>query len=375
MRLMLASLVLACATQGASAGEMNLGCNSYNPLNTMFSDVCWSGIFPIRLAGVTFMEGKSGLPEGANKQVLCKCGGDLLKGQLPRIGFSIGFWAPAKIIDVTRKPYCMPSLGGIQLPLGNIDFLNSGANMGRGDRGQYFANWTMYSFPIIWMLRMIDEGACPSDGLTDFDVIQASPMFPNWNDVIGRYTIFTNPEMLLFSGVQALFALPVDSASSTLGRPINSLFWVGGAWGPAYPLTGFGQGGDPNITQSEPVRASSLTAFRALSLMHRLGFLSETIGRQNLCERNRRYVVRKDAYRWQMLAPSPESNGPAPGAPPPASSTSQVREVNPPSVYDGCTHPTGASTAGWGMWRDVPATGEDHSYLMFQWTDCCFGIY
>jgi conjugal transfer pilus assembly protein TraU len=51
-----------------------------------------------------------------------------------------------------------------------------------------------------------------------------------------------------------------------------------------------------------------------------------------------------------------------------------VREVNPPSRFSTCNHATGASSAAWGMWRDVPATGEDHSYLIFQWTDCCFGI-
>lgn len=340
----------------------------------MFSDVCWSGMFPIRLAGATFMDGKSGVPEDASNSVVCKCGGDLLKGKLPRIGFTIGFWAPSKIIDVTRRPYCLPSMGGMQIPLGNVDFLNSGANMGRGDNGEHFSNWTLYSFPIIWMLRLIDDGACPSDGLTDFDLLQSSPMFPNWNDVVGRYTVFINPEMLLFSGVTSLFALPVDAAASTLGNPINSLFWVAGAWGAAYPMTGFGEGGDVDH-QVEPVRSTSLTAFRGLSLLHRLGMLSETIGNDNICERHPRFIIRKDAYRWQFLAPSPETNGPAPEAPPPVNSTTQVREVNPPQRYSTCTHPTGASDIGWGMWRDVPATGEDHSYLLFQWTDCCFGVY
>ncbi len=193
-------------------------------------------------------------------------------------------------------------------------------------------------------------------------------------DVLGRYTAFVNPEMLLFSGATSLYALPADAAAATAGQPINDLFWVAGAWGPGYPMTGFSNGGTVDH-QIEPVRATSLSAFRGLSLMHRLGFLSETIGTDNLCERNQRFVIRKDAYRWQFLAPSPESDGPAEGAPPPVNSTNQVREVNPPSRYSTCTHPTGASTVGWGMWRDVPATGEDHSYLLFQWTDCCFGVY
>ena len=221
------------------------------------------------------------------------------------------------------------------------------------------------------MLRLLDDGACPSDGLTEFDLIQASPLYPNWNDVLGRYTTFINPEMLLFANVTSMFAMPVDTVASTAGKPNNNLFWVAGGWGPVYPITGFYGGGTGEMV--DPVRFTSLTAFRGLSLMHRLGFLSETIGNANLCDRTIRHIVRKDAYRWQFLAPSPETNGRLPGAPAPTETTNQVREVQPPQRFGSCTHPTGASTAAWGMWRDVPATGEDHSYLLFQWTDCCFG--
>lgn len=354
----------------ASADAMKLGCSSYNPLETMFTDVCWSGMFPMRIVGVTFMEGKSGVPADATRKAICTCGGNLKEGKLPKVGFTVGFWAPSKIVDVTRKPYCMPSLGGLELPIGGVDFLNGGANMGRGQRKEAFANWTMYSAPLIWMLRLLDDGACPSDGLTEFDVMHASPLFPTQNDVIGRYTIFLNPEMMLLANASAMLAMPIDAVSSTLNSPINELFWVAGAWGQIYPMTGFNGAG----RMIDPVRFTSLIATRSVALLHRLGLLAETVGDDNLCKRNLRHIIRKDAYRWQMLAPSPEVNGRRPDAPPPTQSTTQVREVSPPSRYGSCTHPTGASTAGWGMWRDVPATGEDHSYMLFQWTDCCFGV-
>lgn len=373
-----ASIVLLFANSpSAHAEPQKLMCNSYSPLSTMFKNVCWSGMFPIRLVGTTFIQGKSGVPNDASNKIVCACGGDLKKGTLPRIGFTVGFWAPSKIIDVTRRPYCLPSLGGIQLPFSAVDFMSTGANMGRsGDKSMYFANWALYSFPLVYMLRLIDEGACPPDGLMDFDLLQASPVYPNWNDNIGRYTTFINPEMMLFATVTAMASLPVDAISSTAGRPINELFWVAGAWGQAYPMTGFN---DASVVQhsTEPVRNSSLIAFRSLSLLHRLGFLSETIGNHNLCERNLRYVIRKDAYRWQFLAPSPETAGPTEKDPAGSGGAikGQVTEVNPPSIYGTCNHATGASDVGWGMWRDVPATGEDHSYLLFQWTDCCFGVY
>jgi len=370
----LAGVILATLTGfslvPAHAEPMKLGCSSYNPMETMFTDVCWSGMFPMRIAGATFMDGVSGVPSDANRKPICQCGGDLAEGKFPKVGFTVGFWAPAKIIDVTRKPYCFPSLGGIEMPVGGMDFLNGGANMGRQDRHEAFANWVMYSAPLIFMLRLLDEGACPPDGLLDFDVLHASPLFPTQNDVIGRYTIFLNPEMMMLANATSMLAMPVDAVSSTANKPINELFWVAGAWGPIYPMTGFAGTGSMN----DPVGFSSLIATRSLALLHRLGMLNETIGEDNVCQRHTRFILRKDAFRWQMLAPSPEVNGRPPGASQPTQITSQVREVSPPSRFGGCTHPTGASTAGWGMWRDVPATGEDHSYMLFQWTDCCFGV-
>lgn len=166
MAKLLKALMLVCvfwvggAHQEARAQEaQKLVCNSYSPLETMFKDVCWSGMFPMRLMGATYKAGKSGIPKESTNKILCKCGGDLKEGKLPRIGFTLGFWAPSKIMDVTRKPYCLPSLGGIELPVADVEFLNGGANMGRSDRHEAFANWALYTFPLIYMLRLIDDGA------------------------------------------------------------------------------------------------------------------------------------------------------------------------------------------------------------------------
>lgn len=341
----------------------------------MFQDVCWSGMFPMRVMGATLIPGKTKVPDDATRKIVCTCNGDIKKGEIPKVGFTLGFWAPAKIMDVTRKPYCLPSLGGIQLPVAGVDFLNGGVNTGRNDRHEAFANWALYSFPIIYMLRMIDDGACPADGLTEFDLLYTSAALPNWNDVLGRYTTFINPEMLLFTGVTALFALPVDTVASTLGKPVNDLFWVAGGWGPMYPITGFF--GSGNGDMRDPVGFTSLTAVRGLALLHRLGMMRETVGDRNICERQDQFIIRKDAYRWQALAPSPESNGWGAGQTAPGdqvSSVNQVQQVTPPTREGTCTHATGSSTAAWGVWRDVPVTGEDHSYLIYQWTDCCVGV-
>lgn len=355
-----------------------LSCNNYSPLETMFSDVCWEGMFPLRISGAAYREGKSGMPQGAVTEAVCACGGDMSEGQLPKLGIALGMWMPSKIIDVTRKPYCYASLNGMELPLGKVDALSSGANRGRSDRNEAFANWVMYSSPLVFMLKMLDEGACPSEGLTEFDVFQASPLLPTHNDVTGRYTFFLNPEMVLLANPVAMMAMFPDAIASAAGRPINSLFWVAGAWGPLYPMTGFHGSGN----MADPVGFTSLIGARALGILHRLGFMKETIGHESMCERQRRFIFRKDGVRWQMLAPSPEKDGPrttTPTTPTSTASTSttgndRVSEVSPRTKNQTCTHSTGAPTPGWGVWRDVPATGEDHSYMLFQWTDCCFGF-
>src|SRR3546814_3516398 len=37
---------------------------------------------------------------------------------LPRIGISVGFWEPARLADVTMKPWCFPNLGGVRIAPG-----------------------------------------------------------------------------------------------------------------------------------------------------------------------------------------------------------------------------------------------------------------
>ena len=359
--------VLLAATSSAWAEARSTMCNNYSMLKNMFTDVCWSGMFPIRIAGATMISGKSGVPEDAYKSPLCKCGGDISKGQFPKIGFSVGFWAPAKVIDVTRQPMCFASLGGTRASMPSIGWFGSGSNTGRADRSNGFYNWVAYSAPLIYMMRLLDENACAPDGLLDFDVINMSPLFPNWNDVVGRYAAFMNPESMFLGTVSALATMPIDSMSTIVNdKPLNYLHWAAGQWGMLYPMTGF----DESSSTSDTVRFSSLIAARSVALMHRLGLLRGTVGGSNICERKVQPIMRKDAFRWQMVAPSPEYNT-IPGA---SGNGATVRMIDRPHGRGTCTHPTGLPTPLWGMWRNVPATGEDHSYMIFQYTDCCFGI-
>ncbi len=349
---------------GKTTGK-SLLCSRYNFLENMFGDVCWSGMFPIRVAGATMKNGPGYRPEGAYSKVLCKCSGNLAKGEFPKIGFHVGFWAPSRLIDVTRQPMCFASLGGKKLSGFSVDWLKAGANLGPTNEEVAFRNWTMYSAPLIYMLKLLDDSACAPEGLFDYDILHMNILFPNWNDAIGRYTMFLNPELAFMVNPITLAATPIEVAAlATTKKPINRLHWIAGNWGPIYPMNGFNGG-------LSSVDVTSLISVRAFAMLHRLGLVKDTVGESNICERKVRFILRKDAFRWQMVAPSPETTD---NTPEQENVDGQVRLANYHSQLMQCTHPTGYPTAGWGMWRNVPGTGEDHSYMVFRWTDCCFGL-
>ena len=54
--------------------------------------------------------GQEDIPNPSNP--VCSCGVN------PTIGLSIGFWEPARHVEAVRKPFCLASLGGIDLDPG-----------------------------------------------------------------------------------------------------------------------------------------------------------------------------------------------------------------------------------------------------------------
>ena len=45
------------------------------------------------------------------KSPICGC----MKANIPVPGISIGFWEPVRLVDITRTPYCLTNLGGVQV--------------------------------------------------------------------------------------------------------------------------------------------------------------------------------------------------------------------------------------------------------------------
>ncbi|WP_263856853.1 MULTISPECIES: TraU family protein, partial [Vibrio] len=180
----------------------------------LLTDVCWSCIFPIRVAGLPL--GSGNVPSGASNKSFCLCEDNL---GVPRPGIVTSMWEPARLIELVRTPGCSPSLGGIRLPLGDRR-LQGGHGEGEYDTGDLaFYHYHYYAFPLLVMLDLFMDGNCNADGYMDFDLMYLSELDPTWlNDELA---FFTQPEAAAVANPLAISACTADAASSTLGKPID----------------------------------------------------------------------------------------------------------------------------------------------------------
>ena len=297
----------------------------------LISDVCWACLFPVRIAGLSMFGGA--VPEGAASGVLCRCNDAL---GVPHPGFTVGLWEPARLVELVHAPRCSPALGGIRLPMGSRRLMGTAGQAEYDAADTAFYNYHWYAFPLLILLDLFWDDRCNPDGYTDFDVLYLSELDPTWNH--DELAFFTSPEAAWLANPVALSACLADAAAATAGTPIDALFWCAGSWGNLYPFTGRGP------TLGARTRESSLAGARSLAALHRRGLARRTMGTDALCESPIAPFLPKSQYKLSMFYPLPETQR---------------------------AHVIGESPLRWGEWRNIPAIGEDHLYLLWRWNDCC----
>lgn len=349
----------------------------------MFTKTCWSGMFPIHMGGIVKVKSNSGNspPSDYNKSKLCRCSPDYASGKTPVGGFTVGLWQPARLMELTRRPYCFPSILGTQAA---TSLASAGGERQIGGniapvpvtatKYSSFYHFHYFSFPLLAMIKMMDVPSCNVDSYGDMSPLMISEAFPNWyKDLLSA---LINPEAALFGNPYAMAAMPIDCVKATAtNEPSDALFWTAGCWGLMYPFTGSIE------SNYNPVNNTRLLTAKALSMMTRLGFVRRTVGADAVCKNQPMPVLKKSQYRMQMLFPVAESKGETPPkpavAPMPASpNPAQPQEIDPGSINTSgnCTGAIGKSTLVTGEWRSIPAVGEDYVYLLWQWVDCCAGL-
>jgi conjugal transfer pilus assembly protein TraU len=293
------------------------------------TDICWSCLFPISIGPIAVNLSEQRDITNPDMPV-CLCP----KPPVPLVpGIAMGFWEPVRLIDVTRTPYCLVNLGGLQL--------GGGGTQGHGDQGEQSDYHDQYSFyqvhyyvyPVIYWLELLTDFACLEQ--STLDVAYMSELDPMWNN--DEWNAVVNPEAHLFASPILQAACSADCLKATVDFPFDKLFWCAGCQGALYPFTGHmahHQGG---------VDSSLLMVQKTLAKLHRTGLAWCTSGEENLCSKSLCPIVKKSQYKTQMTYPV---------------------------ALNRCD-PLGASSHAWVANKEYPSKGEDFGYLLWRKKNCC----
>jgi conjugal transfer pilus assembly protein TraU len=257
---------------------------------------------------------------------------------VPVPGIPVGFWEPVRMADVTREPFCMVSLGGVNIgpgmPMKGVHSSTTKATNGK-EHAFYHTHW--YVYPILYWLEILMDFVCLEK--SDIDVAWLSELDPTWNDEEMGFLI--NPESVLFANPIAQVACAADCAASSAHLPIDSMFWCAGCQGGVYPFSGTVE------YHSGGVSSSLLIVEKLMAKMHRLLMLWETSGKRALCEKKVAPIIKKSQYRLQMTYPIAATN-----------------------KTIGC-HPMGKTSVFLETNREFPVKGEDFAYIIWRKRNCC----
>ncbi len=321
--------------------EANVTCKGrfVNPI----SDICWSCLLPISIGPVSFGKGLAPAKRDTKNpsSPLCACskGGN----PIPIPGITLGFWEPARMVDITRTPYCMTGLGGLQLGPNDVKRMGNYNRSYSKKRVAHdsFYHLHYYIYPLIYWLELITDLICLEQ--SGFDVAYLSELDPTWNDE--KLQSLLNPESFLFANPAAQAACAIDCVAATVDFANDSLFWCSGCWGNMYPW------GGANADHVGGVQNSSLLTARILAKMHRIGLAKSTSTTDasingKICSKQTELKIKKSQYKLQMVYPKSTSG------------------------TIGCW-PLGMSDMAYSSFKEFPYDGQDWSYVIWRKRTCC----
>jgi len=300
------------------------------------SEICWSCVLPISIGSFTVAEySQEDIPSQPSVP-LCTC-------PPLAIGVTIGYWEPARAVDVTRKPFCLTYLDGIDMDPG-ID-----APHGQERRNHpsgalpnhafYQAHY--YMNPIFSWLELVDKNNKCFES-NDFDLVYLTEVDPLWND--DEWSAILSPEVILFANSIAVSACAIDCVKATVGGfGFADMWWCSGCQGGLLPLTG-------NVSDHYSLASSSsLIMGRLLMKMHRENVAWGYTGPSALCGPYFMPVMDKTVYKYQMSFPIPQTK----------------------KILGRCCQPIGRTTALWGANKEFPFKGEDAAFTIYRKRNCC----
>lgn len=317
-------VMILVLTHSSSALAGKVGCTGrfVNPV----TDVCWGCLFPITIMGIKIVNGDydTAAPKLPLRPIpLCACARTGV--QVPVPGIPIGFWEPARLVDVTKSPMCMVSLGGISL--------GTSPQKGFKEDGEgafYHVHW--YIYPVIYWLEILLDFICLE--ASSVDVAYLTEFDPLWGDDV-KGSILT-PEALVFAIPLGHMSCVADCLTSSCGLSNDYMHWCAGCQGMLYPFTG------TTAYHNGGVGTAQLVVSKFIAKMHRELMLWGYYGSAGMCGKYPMPIIKKSQYRLQMTYPIPGS----------------------------CKR-IGQTEVLWQGGKEYPIWGEDFGFLIWRKRDCC----
>ncbi len=329
-RLLLISMVLSTLL---IAGNAMAVCK--NSIMNPVTDIDWSGVFPVKIGGITLISSDIDTAPDNMTSPVCEC----TNSSGVTFGFSVSFWEPARLTETVKDPYCFVTIG-TQLTNPQAGYLNGNVQKKNMQNMQDIsfqqAHW--YIFPAWALLNLFTDMPCIEK--SPFDPAYLTEVDPTWNSSL--LAMWLNPEALLFANPIAQLADIPDSISTLANYPIDALFWVMGSWGSTYPLSG-------SITSGNYTEANAGMAARMIFKLGREGMLWDS--GVDVCGAQLTPVWVKSNYRLQIDRP----------------------------VQGDTPQPIGKSGLLWASGKNPPGgsqhnASDNYLWVVFRRVLCCIGV-
>ena len=296
--------------------------------STVMSSACYSCTFPLTISGITLLQGTMHDPAPSIRTPICAC-----SDPFPRIGIPISYFEPSRMVEVVSDPYCFPTLGAGISGVGATGTLAGSKPQSGTTSKRTFMQSHYVVFPLYTILEVIMDGACLEGSSPDMAYI--SEVDPLWNS--DTLSAFMQPEALLFGNPVTNLACVADSVGTSVGNPIDLLFWCMGSWGNSYPLTGSKPTNDSYIENVAGI------ASKMLYKLHRQLLVWSNAGVAGLCGKYPMPIWKKTNFRLQMVLPVPHPIGMT----------------------------IGQTGIKWGTAKTPPMSFDNFSFMLFKKRDCC----
>ena len=291
------------------------------------TDVCWDCLFPMTVSGVNVTPRSKDHVTYDKRFCICP-------GIPPKVGLPLTYWEPLYLVDVTREPFKLLGLGGASLGKSKLKHRGTVSQMPNSSQKTSFYNVHFYTYPVLAMLELFTDFVCSSNVKPNMGYMSELDLL--WNDE--QMAAIVNPEAGLFANNAAELACVADCTASSLGKPLDKLFWCAGCEGSLYPFTG---------TVSHHIggiQASVLLVHRMIAKLHRSGMLMG-YEKDEFCQAKQMRVIKKSLYKTQLVYPVAQTKGQC--------------------------HPLGKTDLFWGRGKSYPYGGEDFVYLIWVKKQCC----